>query len=225
VLVNNWGHVPIAEVARLLGRSHEATYRRARALGLGSGSPNGFEYLSTAARRVGYDQTTLRKILRWAGTRVMEAATRPNESRRFPRRYADPLDIDDAVAKWLATETIAVAAERHRVGDTTLKKWLRAAVRDGVAMPKEPRRLRQWRVPTKTVDAVVAQRRGTEPVSVAAKRLALDPLVLRTLLEAAGVERPATRVWRIPPAVANAVVRARMATRLPDLQPKTGRAA
>jgi transposase-like protein len=213
VLVNHWGYRPIAEIAKMAGRTHQATYRRARELGIGSGSPQGFEYISAAAGRVGYDPHTLRNILTWAGVRVHDACTRENDTRRFPRHYVESLDVDDAVMKWLATETIASGAVRHGIAGCTLKKWLQAARAAGVKMSAEPGPKEQWRVLSSVIDAVVAERRTVAPVATVATRLGVSRHNLMLWLRAAGVVRPAGRYWMVTEAVAREVIANRSVVR------------
>jgi hypothetical protein len=223
LLWKNWGHLPLGEVARIVGRSEVMTCVRAAKLGLGRGCPVGFEYFSAAVKRTGYTHVALHAILRFAGVRPI-AAQSLTYGDSPTRHYVDPFDVDRAIAKWQSTESLAYAASRRGLAPVTLRKWLRDAVACGVAVP--PRRQgRYWRIPSETIDAVVADRRGKETLAAAARRLGLPRQRLTRWLNDAGVSRPPMRLWLVAPEVANDVVRARMAMKLPGHQPGVRRAA
>jgi hypothetical protein len=222
-LQGNWGTMKLGAIAKLLGRTVTAVWLRARKLGLGVGCPVGFEYVDSAAKRTGYDHAQLRIILRTAGVRISTAESLGTAPRR---RYVDPFDVDAAVAKWLESETVESGARRHNVAGHNLRNWLRAAAASGVKMPREPGRFNaRWRVPSKTIDRVVTERRRLESVRCAARRLGVNRRALTRWLLAAGVQRPGTKYWLLQPGVADKVVAARMAKTLRGPLPAMRRAA
>jgi hypothetical protein len=97
-LADLWGK-DLAEVSRTIGRSMLATYQRAQILGLGLGRPVGSESLTASARRCGYAVKQLRRILRWAQVRIHDSVTR--QKLEGCRHWVEPIDVDEAVAKWL----------------------------------------------------------------------------------------------------------------------------
>lgn len=148
--------VAIAWVARELGRTQATTYWRAQKLGLPLGCPDGFEYLSVAADRTGYDASQLRRVLRWAGVPIRVSLGRPTQAgRRF--HIVDPLDVDDAIAAWHETETLHSAAQRFGVADETMRRWLAA-----IGVDDNGREFRtHWRIKSVDVDRAVAARRAS----------------------------------------------------------------
>jgi transposase-like protein len=222
----HWGHLPIASIAKMLGRTPAATYERAGKLGIRRGCPSGHEFLSIAAKRAGYDTGQLRTILRAAGVRIHRSVSRPSSHARYPRHYVDPAAVDRAVARWLASEPVESAAKRHGLVPATLRGWLRTARAMGTKLPPEPRKYRhRWRVPSSTIDAVIADQWRIETMTAAAVRLGVSRQALAEWLRAAGVPRTPTKYWYVRCDVANDVVRARMAMRLPGHQPGVRRAA
>lgn len=112
--------------------------------------PVGAEFLSDAAERTGYKPEQIAKIIAWHGAEVR----RWGNGRRRARPWALRADVDAAVAAWLDTETVQAAAQRRGIPPTTLRDWLAAAGH------KRPARHQHWRLPSATIDAVVAERRG-----------------------------------------------------------------
>jgi hypothetical protein len=157
----NWGARPLEWLANDLKRSRDAVYLRAEKLKLGLGVPQGLELIGTAAKRCGFAMKTLRNILNLYGVRTIEQPARIRTARdrrtkhvkqrsRFHRMMVDPFDADDAVEKWLATETVTSAAKRRGVNPEKLRRHLRNA---GV---KPVAKSRVWRVQTEVIEKVVA---------------------------------------------------------------------
>ncbi len=207
-----WGEHTVAQIARALERTELTVYWRAQTLGLGLGCPQGFEYLSHAAARTGYATGQLRRILRWAGVGVRPACTRLGPRRR-PTHIVDPDDVDDAVARWHATETIEAAARRHDLSAEAMIACLEAAgVQIRVVRPEH--RLRPGgrlhrRVTTADVDGAVAARATryatTESLRQASRRVGIGHGPLGRWLREAGLHTVRRR-WRVLPAEVDRVV-------------------
>lgn len=143
-----WG---VNEIAIKLGRGRAAVCDRARATGLQTGCPHGYEYLTAAARRVGAcNHRMLRQVLDWAGVKQWQAKTRIG-GKKWRDHYVDPAAVDDAMARWCRAETIADGARRYGVSHTTLKIWLVAI---GVTESGRGNRSK-WRLDPETVDRAV----------------------------------------------------------------------
>lgn len=112
----------LEHIARQLGRTPDACYHYARDLGLIPGCPRGWEYLSVAGERTGYDITTLRRIMAWAGYPIHRSLSR-GKAKNW-RHVADSLEINDAVKRWNETETCNKAAMRRGVCQETLRRRL-----------------------------------------------------------------------------------------------------
>lgn len=152
-LRTEWGSLSMNELARAFGRPRDGIYVRAQQLGLPLGCPDGYEYLSRAAERCGYDSTQLRRILRWAGVHVRESYSRTHGPHRS-FHIVDPLDVDDAVAAWHRTETLNGAARRYGCACETIARRLR---RMGVDPRKTSRRRNaHHRVETALIDRAMA---------------------------------------------------------------------
>ena len=214
VLRDNWGELDLRGLSKLLGRTELTIYWRAGLLGLPRGCPQGYEYLSAASDRTGYATVQLRRILRWAGVKVRSTLSRPERVRSRLYRYhcVVPFDVDEALAAWHRTEPIDVAAHRHGTDGATLKRWLREARDAGTEMPSEPRRRSaQWRIPSATTWSIGAERRSSETVRHAARRLGVDPGSLGRWLRESGLIKPPGWVWRLPSKTIDEVVTARRA--------------
>jgi|HubBroStandDraft_1064217.scaffolds.fasta_scaffold327182_2 hypothetical protein len=140
-------------IAGKLRRSKATTYWRAQHLGLPLGVPPGYEYLSAAAKRTGYSAGQLRRILAWAAVPVSRTLSRPTKA---PRRFhcVDPFEVDEALAKWHATETIEGAARaRWRSAE-----WLVARLRrSGVAIASVGGKAKAHRrVPSEAIERALA---------------------------------------------------------------------
>lgn len=186
-LIDLWGSFSVPTLARQIGRTSAATYVRARQLGLTCGATRGLEYLSHAAKRTGFGVGQLRRILwRWR-VRVVESSSRPCGSRRHFHQV-DPIDVDEAVAKFLATEMVGAAAKRLGLNCGVLRTWLRLAIEAGFDVPPEPRGHKcRWRVPSATIDQVIAWRAALESLSAAACRVGVSRFTITGWLRAAGV--------------------------------------
>lgn len=199
-----WGEADLAETARRMGRTVLTTWWRAQKLGLPLGCPQGWEYLTAAAKRTGYETGGLRPILRWAGVPIRFSISRPTTA---PRRccIVDPDQVDAAVARWLKTESLTAAARRHGIAAETLERWLRLS---GKKLPAKPRAKKRWRVPSDIIDAVVAQRRAVVPIRAAALAAGLQPSTLRRRALAAGVPRTPGKLWLLDAATVERLARA-----------------
>lgn len=150
-----WGEKGLNAIAKELGRTALTVYHRARQLGLASGCPEGYEYLTHAAERTGYDTGQLRVILLAHGAQLRRSLANPwSRKPGKATHYVDPLDVDEAVAAWHRTEVVHAAARARGLCSETLGRWLREA---GIAKTT-PKKFR-WRVPTDVIDRVVAERR------------------------------------------------------------------
>jgi hypothetical protein len=143
------------------GRTPQSLYDRGVQLGLTAGCPEGFEYITDAADRTGYEVETLRNIMRWAGVRRRMAISDPSRRGKerpaaWHRHFVCPLEIDDAVERWHATETVNGAARARGLTDMTLARWLTQAGVLEVRPKGAPRVVR--RVPSEVIDRVVAER-------------------------------------------------------------------
>jgi hypothetical protein len=147
-------------IAERMGRTPGSVYDHALAIGLRVAVPRGFECLTLAAERSGFARESLRAVLRWAGVKIHRNLSDPAARKKMPkwhRHYVDPLAVDDAIARWMKTETLLAAAKARGLHDFVLKRWL---VEAGIIEPRPPgsRRLR-WRIPTETIDRVIMERR------------------------------------------------------------------
>jgi hypothetical protein len=81
-----WGEESLIAIARRLNHPVGSAYERAIAIGLTAGAPPGYEYLSHAAKRVGYVTSALRHILEWADVPLNRAMSRPGAHANRPPR-------------------------------------------------------------------------------------------------------------------------------------------
>lgn len=186
-LESAWGEEGISQIAKAMGRTEKAVYRRAEVLGLEKGVPEGWESITSAVRRTGFTFYRLRIIMRWAHRmgvlykkalrRSMSWSRKPGRSRR---EMVDPAHVDAAVAAWMAAETRTQAATRLRTTPETLNKaaadarlWLR---RHGEA-----------RLPAALWDEIYAARRR----KTAGAAAALDAWRARRRLAASDERQPA----------------------------------
>jgi hypothetical protein len=219
-LADLWSEAPVSRIAKLLGRTPLTTYWRARQLGLPCGAPRGLEYLTDAADRTGYGTGQLRIILRAGGVKLQLSASRPTKARRH-YHVVDPDDVDRAVATWLESEVVNCAAEVRGLSGETLRRWLLEAQANGFEVPAEPEEKKaRWRVPSKTIDAVVSWHRSFESLTEASLRVGVGRGTLSRWLTDAGVERTKTKPWFVAKPVVDRVV----AERLPSAR-KAGRRA
>jgi hypothetical protein len=167
-----WGSKSVRYVAAKLDRTVATTYWRAQLLGLDLGLQPGTEYLKSAAKRAGFSPEALRNILSWARVHTSLPPTRTTSKR--PKRCIEPDVVDDAVARWMKTETLAAAARRYGFSESgSVLLRLRAS---GLPLPKKPKRLRHWRIPSETIDKAMAmvELRGNKLVRVTNERTERD---------------------------------------------------
>lgn len=194
-LLKLWGEDPLTSIAKKLQRTPLQTYLRGRKLGLPCGCPQGYEYLSAAAKRCGYSTLQLRRVLEAGGVSLRTAFSHPTGSHRH-YHVVIPHDVDEALAKMNGTEVVHTAARARGTDGETLRRWLIAA---GHNPPKPPRRRTRkgappaptkklrWRVPTAIIDEVVKVRRSCSSVTAHAKRLGTTRQTLTVKLRRAGI--------------------------------------
>lgn len=178
-----WGVIPLREIARSMGRGegHVLNVIKFR-LGLKVAVPPGWEYLTAAAARAGYDAKSFRAVLAYSRVPVCKAANAPGP--RSLRAIVETSGVDAAVAAWVGLETLKDAAERHGMFDGRLRKWMTEA---GYEPPAPSVR---WRLPAAAFDGVVKDRlENFEPFRAAAARLGVSEPTLRRWLADAGVVR------------------------------------
>jgi hypothetical protein len=116
-LTRFWGNVSLAVMAKHFEVSPTTVFRHAIRLGLGA-CPQGHEFLTTIAKRLGYDLPTFTRILRWAGVGVFLVYSNPNSPPlKRPRHFVDTADAEAAVDRWHKTETVTAAAKRLGYAD------------------------------------------------------------------------------------------------------------
>jgi hypothetical protein len=188
-------------------------YCRAYKIGLTLGCPEGFSYLSHEAERCGYSTTQLRMILTWGDVEIQRAMSAPGARRTRPTHIVDPTLVDQAVAAWLATETLHVAARARDLGDEHLARILAEFGRDVPARPTQFRA--HWRIPTAVVDAAVARwqkaAKATASLTDTARQLGVKRWTLTVALQRAGLTRGKGKAWRVRASDAAAALEARAA--------------
>ncbi|NUO50709.1 MAG: hypothetical protein HOV80_17805 [Polyangiaceae bacterium] len=198
-----WGSCSLSEMAATLGRSELTTYWRGRGLGLQCGAPPHGEYLHAAAKRAGYTSGQLRRILRASGVVLHPTISRPS-GRARTYHWVDPVEVDDAIAEWHATEELEPAARARGVCSATLVRLLDD---DGAARHRSPGRSKKKsrrRYRTEDIDRVVAKYREDQSSRMSVRqhalRLGLDRVTLARRLRKAhvlGPKRPGVEV-RLP---------------------------
>src|SRR5574343_407827 len=168
----HWERGDYIAIAKELGRTPVAVYQRAGQLGLKRGCPRGYAYLHALEETLGYDARTLRVIFEHAGLMVRRSVTFARGCGGKPRlktprtaaknslgraaigkSYTVRIDAyEAAVANWLTLESVSACAVRHGMKACTLRRWMLSA---GYASP--PKRKR-WMLPTKDMEAVIAER-------------------------------------------------------------------
>lgn len=209
----SWGHHTVSAIARQLGRKPRAIYKRAGALGLGRGIVQGFESVTAAALRTGFEYATLCNVLRWAHVHIRPAASFPSE-RNGRRRMVEPGDVDRAVARWCAAESLQDASRRTGFAEDALRIALRQAHERGEIELDPSRAINtRWRIDPTVIDLVVANRwNGREQLLAASARVGVHEETLRRWLFEAGMTRPkGDRWWRLLPAEVDRVVAERRA--------------
>ncbi len=175
-----WGTVTLATVAKKLGRSPLTVYYFAPKAGLQRGCPQGFEYLTDAAIRTGYDTSQLRAILARSGVKLSRAMAKPAERSRH-YHYVSPDAVDEAVLQWTTEECLPDAA--RRLGTT--REVLRAAL--VAAGHKPPKKKLRWRVLPQIADEALASYRPGASVRAHAARLSMNRVTLASRLRSMGV--------------------------------------
>jgi hypothetical protein len=127
---------------------------------------------------------TLRKILRWGGVRIRPSISRPMSRRHFHVVETD--SVDEAVAKWLATETVEFAARSRGTTPEILRARLLAS---GERLPPRPRGKRHWRIETTLIDRVLERFAKLETVHAAAARTGVSRHTLTKRLRETGVPK------------------------------------
>lgn len=193
-----WGTESVKSIARKIGRSPITVYYFAQKLLLPLGCPQGYEYLTTAAKRSGFDTKTMRAVLAHAGKKIRLAMSKPMVKSRGtgPRKgqrthVVLPDDVTDAVNLWTTQECLPDAA--RRLGTT--REILRAALLAAGHTPP-PKRYR-WRVMPAVADAAMATYRPGMSVRAHAARLEMsrDTLAGRLrAVDALGEKRPGVEV-------------------------------
>lgn len=144
----------VSWIAKRLDRTPLSTFWRAQTIGLPLGCPDGWEYLSHAAKRTGYGTGQLRAILGWAEVEIKRGLSRPFR-RQAARRSSIvvPEDVDDAITRWHDTEPAEAIARRIGLSGETLRRWARAAGID----KREPGSKKHLRLTAAEVDALTAR--------------------------------------------------------------------
>lgn len=212
-----WGVIPIKAIAREMKRTAIAIYARATTLGLQRGCPQGYEYLSVAAARTGYQTSQLRRILRWGGVQILRAMTRPDRCFGGLRTHhmVEPSDVDDAVTAWLLTEPVEAASRRHGYTSAVLVRLLEEAKSRGDGrVPSRPRKGGvHWRVPTILIDELFARRAAardsTESLDDASLRHRIDRRTISGWLAREGITTGYQ--VRLDPSMVDRVIAARLA--------------
>jgi hypothetical protein len=157
ILRSLWWEVSVEDLAVRLKRPHSGVYAHALAIGLSSGPPEGAEPISRAAKRCGFSDATMRRILRASDVPLKVVPTQvPTAKTKLRKRFVDRFAADAAVTAWLQSEYVGQAARARGLYRVTLHRWLRNAGVGG--RPK--RAWKHWRVPTETIDRVVAEHQG-----------------------------------------------------------------
>jgi len=151
-----WGEKTVRGIAKLIGVSPMAAFWRAMRIGLPAGCPKGCETMKAAARRVGYDQKALRRILEQSKVAIRPTMSCPKGYKRRPHHFVDRSEVDEAVAAWVKAEPIHTAARRLGTDGRTLARRLEGV--DG--LPPKPQEKRHWRIPTAIIDRAVGRGRA-----------------------------------------------------------------
>jgi hypothetical protein len=209
-------------IARELNRKIRAIINKAENLGLHKGPPEGCDFVTAVANKMGYEPSTFYGILEHFNVKVTRLPTIPQGKRkrtkrttrrRFkaPHRYVDIMEAEEAVRKWVTeTETIPKAAERLEISQHRLTDILIAA---GLKVVSKDKKF-ALRLNSKTLDKLVADWRKKreedsrfETLLQAADRHGLWYESLRLWLRKAGFDwNPKTRQWRLDPADVDRVV-------------------
>lgn len=155
VLRSLWGEASLEAIVRKIGRPRGGVYLRAIEIGLEVGVPQGCESIDACAARCGFERRTMLRVLAFGGVHAHFVPSRsPKRNRKYRSRYVDAFRADEAVAAWMASESVTQAADRRGLGGNVLRSWLLKAGVTG-----KPTGLKKhWRVPTETIDRVIRER-------------------------------------------------------------------
>ncbi|HEX4334750.1 MAG TPA: hypothetical protein VH062_02485 [Polyangiaceae bacterium] len=207
-----WGEISVTALAKRLNRTPITTYYRAHEIGLQRGAPAGMEYIRQAADRTGFVTRQLLRILAAARVKPRRTMSRPSKgSAAYRFHFVDPLDVDNAIAAWHATEAVEAAARARGMCGATLREWLRDAKKSGLKLPAEPspRTRKHWRVRSEVIDQVIEARARLESVDRASKRVGITRQTLCRWLTDAGVPRAQVKPWFVDRDTTDRVVRER----------------
>lgn len=149
-----WGVRSVSWIGKYLGRCPGGVYERAGRLGLSTKVESGCVSALVAAKRMGVDNTTLMRVLDWAGVSVERLITNPR--RKLKRRgtgvryRVDLEEAREAMEKWLRCEAVATLAREFGVSPPTLRI---ALTRFGVERPEVNK---EWRVEPEVAKAALA---------------------------------------------------------------------
>jgi phage antirepressor YoqD-like protein len=169
-LRNLWGWEPIGSIGRILGRSRSSICYRVIRLGLKFVVPEGYESTLAAAKRTGFPLSSFRLIMRWANVPLhLHSGRSRSWSGNYRHQIVDQMDVDEAMEKWFATETVNAAAKRLKVDARRLVSLLKEANVPIRALTDKPRS--HLRIPSADAERVVADfRNNMETVRAGAKR-------------------------------------------------------
>lgn len=213
---DGWGTVPIAEMAKHVGRRVETVYHYANnVLGLKAGVPQGYESLAAAARRMGFAASTLRYILNARGVPVRPRPTSGVKSNggkaKFHAVMVDSFDAESAVEWYTHSETIYQASRRTGYDASSLRRIL---VRAGVKLETRPMRPNFRRIMTSEIDRAMAEWeetvRVTETLTEGAARIGVSQSTLSRWLSVDGVETGNEKTFRLKPSTVDACAAKRL---------------
>lgn len=128
-LRESFGRVGREELARVLGRTWPSIRSKAVVLGLRA-RPDGSETLREAARRTGYTWGSLKSLIARQAVPTRRGYGRDHARQNRPHvLYVDRRELDAAIRRDMAMETLAHAAHRYRgvMGHHRLRRTLVAA--------------------------------------------------------------------------------------------------
>jgi hypothetical protein len=201
-----WGEISLRQIAETFGRAQTAIHQRAQKLGLGVGAPPGFEHITAAAKRTGFEVPTLRGILAWAADAGVTDKRRPVErlpysprsprAKQWRRHIVDSFDVDEAVAAWMETETMEEAGRARGVSPETVRLTLR---RFGDGVSSNPGKKKHWRVQSRLIDDAFKRKAATETLGQVAARVGISRDALARKLRPLGIPGTELRPWRVRP--------------------------
>ena len=206
-----WGREPIGGIARMTGRTPRSIAIRLRALGIPFGVPEGYESLLACTKRTGFCMLTLKMVLKFGNvpTHLHHGRNWKQWKRQYRHRVVDKFDVDEAIAKWLSTETIPQAARRLKIKPRRLEWLLKQA---GVAIFRQTaKKTSRKRVFSADADRVVNEvRNNRETLRAAASRYGISHRTLYRWMKLYGVSR-ASRWHLLEKSVIDVIVKAELA--------------